>query len=508
MTTTTNRQQELRIKLGHKLQLPDLLIKPVQRIMKYQLLLKDILRYTERANLARERQDLVRAVEIMLVVPKAADDMMNVGRLNGFPGKLTAQGKLIKQGILLFCDITPALSNLDAQQAQELLAGHANLMNKLQTSSSPAAATTTAATGPQSSASGNSNSTPDSATSEPAPFCSQSSQPAAPQLSTSLIGGSQMGDQARILLNQLLANSNQVKLRERQTFLFEQTIIFSEVARKPSGPGGSSSGPAALAGHLASSASASAAHWRQFAAAAAAAASSGSNPSNFHPCYPHSHGAQGQLEICCAIADCPQAPTGSACDRHFGAHQQVGALGAAVPLGASGPSSGFMGRKLQRQQRDSIASFLSPSANPEANQQQQPAAGQQSPQLSHHHHAYFGLGLQAPQQYYAAPSYEYKNHLSINKVALIDKHYGPSASLDQLERLLGRSLDVDAESRRFMLKSRDPNQDNVIYLLQTGCAQDRDDWVNSIRSMLECQLDFLRALQSPIAYQRGLTKEG
>ena len=32
--------QELRQKLGHRLQLPDMLIKPVQRIMKYKLLLK------------------------------------------------------------------------------------------------------------------------------------------------------------------------------------------------------------------------------------------------------------------------------------------------------------------------------------------------------------------------------------------------------------------------------------------------------------------------------------
>lgn len=32
--------QELRQQLGHRLQLNDLLIKPVQRIMKYQLLLK------------------------------------------------------------------------------------------------------------------------------------------------------------------------------------------------------------------------------------------------------------------------------------------------------------------------------------------------------------------------------------------------------------------------------------------------------------------------------------
>lgn len=32
--------QELRQQLGHRLQLNDLLIKPIQRIMKYQLLLK------------------------------------------------------------------------------------------------------------------------------------------------------------------------------------------------------------------------------------------------------------------------------------------------------------------------------------------------------------------------------------------------------------------------------------------------------------------------------------
>jgi len=32
--------QEMRQRLGHRLLLPDMLIKPVQRIMKYQLMLK------------------------------------------------------------------------------------------------------------------------------------------------------------------------------------------------------------------------------------------------------------------------------------------------------------------------------------------------------------------------------------------------------------------------------------------------------------------------------------
>lgn len=76
--------EELRIKLGQKLQLCDLLIKPVQRIMKYQLLLKDVLKYTERAGLTSEAEQLRAAYEIMIIVPKTANDMMDVGRLQGF----------------------------------------------------------------------------------------------------------------------------------------------------------------------------------------------------------------------------------------------------------------------------------------------------------------------------------------------------------------------------------------------------------------------------------------
>lgn len=76
--------EELRVKLGHKLQLCDLLIKPVQRIMKYQLMLKDILKYTERAELTTEAEPLRTAYQIMVDLPKAANDMMDVGRLQGF----------------------------------------------------------------------------------------------------------------------------------------------------------------------------------------------------------------------------------------------------------------------------------------------------------------------------------------------------------------------------------------------------------------------------------------
>ncbi|XP_022600926.1 rho guanine nucleotide exchange factor 25-like isoform X1 [Seriola dumerili] len=87
--------EDLRQQLGHRLQLNDLLIKPVQRIMKYQLLLKDFLKYYSKAG--RDVVELQRAVEVMCFVPKRCNDMMNVGRLQGFEGKITAQGKLLQQ---------------------------------------------------------------------------------------------------------------------------------------------------------------------------------------------------------------------------------------------------------------------------------------------------------------------------------------------------------------------------------------------------------------------------
>ncbi|KAJ8260147.1 hypothetical protein GJAV_G00177600 [Gymnothorax javanicus] len=87
--------EELKQQLGHRLQLNDLLIKPVQRIMKYQLLLKDFLKYYTKAGM--DTADLEKAVEVMCFVPKRCNDMMNVGRLQGFEGKITAQGKLLQQ---------------------------------------------------------------------------------------------------------------------------------------------------------------------------------------------------------------------------------------------------------------------------------------------------------------------------------------------------------------------------------------------------------------------------
>ncbi|CAB1334216.1 unnamed protein product [Coregonus sp. 'balchen'] len=79
--------EELKQHLGHRLQITDLLIKPVQRIMKYQLLLKDLLKFSKKA--AVDTTELEKAVEVMCVVPKRCNDMMNVGRLQGFDVRLS-----------------------------------------------------------------------------------------------------------------------------------------------------------------------------------------------------------------------------------------------------------------------------------------------------------------------------------------------------------------------------------------------------------------------------------
>ncbi|XP_020600716.1 triple functional domain protein-like isoform X7 [Orbicella faveolata] len=93
---------EVAERLGYRLGIEDYLIKPVQRIMKYQLLLKDFVKYTAKAGL--DTTELKKALDMMYVVPKKANDMMNVGMLEGYTGKIAAQGQLIMQDTLIVAD--------------------------------------------------------------------------------------------------------------------------------------------------------------------------------------------------------------------------------------------------------------------------------------------------------------------------------------------------------------------------------------------------------------------
>ncbi|EDV59894.1 uncharacterized protein LOC6541768 isoform X1 [Drosophila erecta] len=86
--------QECQIRLGHKLPLAAYLLKPVQRITKYQLLLKDLLLFTDNDSC---RNELKNALDCMLIVLKCVNDSMHQISITGFPSDLAQQGDLLMQ---------------------------------------------------------------------------------------------------------------------------------------------------------------------------------------------------------------------------------------------------------------------------------------------------------------------------------------------------------------------------------------------------------------------------
>lgn len=74
------------------------LIKPVQRITKYQLLLKDLMKSAQKADMSYEQ--LEEAVQLMQDVPKQANDAMALSMIVGFDGNIHANGQIILQVIV------------------------------------------------------------------------------------------------------------------------------------------------------------------------------------------------------------------------------------------------------------------------------------------------------------------------------------------------------------------------------------------------------------------------
>ncbi|XP_055464475.1 guanine nucleotide exchange factor DBS isoform X7 [Psammomys obesus] len=87
--------QECQKKLDHKLSLDSYLLKPVQRITKYQLLLKEMLKYSKNCEGA---EDLQEALSSILGILKAVNDSMHLIAITGYDGNLGDLGKLLMQG--------------------------------------------------------------------------------------------------------------------------------------------------------------------------------------------------------------------------------------------------------------------------------------------------------------------------------------------------------------------------------------------------------------------------
>uniref|UniRef100_A0A3B4Y5X7 MCF.2 cell line derived transforming sequence-like 2 n=1 Tax=Seriola lalandi dorsalis TaxID=1841481 RepID=A0A3B4Y5X7_SERLL len=81
-------------KLDHKLSLDAYLLKPVQRITKYQLMLKEMLKCSKSEGVA----ELEEALATMLDIIKSVNDSMHQIAITGFEGNLSELGKLLMQG--------------------------------------------------------------------------------------------------------------------------------------------------------------------------------------------------------------------------------------------------------------------------------------------------------------------------------------------------------------------------------------------------------------------------
>ncbi|XP_014051514.2 proto-oncogene DBL isoform X2 [Salmo salar] len=87
--------QECQKKLAHKLGLDSYLLKPVQRLTKYQLLLKELLKHSAESGYISELQG---ALESMLDLLKSVNDSMHQIAITGYEGELSDLGRVLMQG--------------------------------------------------------------------------------------------------------------------------------------------------------------------------------------------------------------------------------------------------------------------------------------------------------------------------------------------------------------------------------------------------------------------------
>jgi triple functional domain protein len=66
----------------------------------------------------------------------------------------------------------------------------------------------------------------------------------------------------------------------------------------------------------------------------------------------------------------------------------------------------------------------------------------------------------------------------------------------------------DEDPLKFILRSTDPRKPNLAYTCQAQSKESREEWISNLQLILQTQKDFLKAIQSPIKYQKNrLTKE-
>jgi triple functional domain protein len=65
-----------------------------------------------------------------------------------------------------------------------------------------------------------------------------------------------------------------------------------------------------------------------------------------------------------------------------------------------------------------------------------------------------------------------------------------------------KDLSDPTNGNRFSISSTDPQRSQISFICSTMTLENHNEWLNTITNILQTQNDFLKAIQSPIAYQK------
>ena len=77
----------------------------------------------------------------------------------------------------------------------------------------------------------------------------------------------------------------------------------------------------------------------------------------------------------------------------------------------------------------------------------------------------------------------------------------------QVNKMALEERSEDGDKLKFVIRSNDPARDELKVICQAEDSESRQKWLGILRKQLQTQMDFLRALQAPIAYHSQLAKD-
>ena len=74
--------------------------------------------------------------------------------------------------------------------------------------------------------------------------------------------------------------------------------------------------------------------------------------------------------------------------------------------------------------------------------------------------------------------------------------------MPQVNKMALEERSEDGDVLKFLIKSNDPARDELKIVCQAEDEASKREWLEILKKQLQRQMDFLRALQAPIAYHK------